>query len=209
MKKSASLNRVIQVIIFSIVSVTLMSCGSSTRIINSWSDPEMTDNPNEWEKVLVIVQSPNEGMRRVAEDRVASLNPKIIVSYTILSESVVQDKERSRELIESADIDAIMTFKLIDEETQLNYTPGTYNYYDYRMGYWGYHDYYWGNYYNSGYYTTDMVYSVETQVFSMKDNKLVYAAVSETTNPDRIDDAIEEVTKATFHQMVRDGFITH
>jgi GTP cyclohydrolase I len=48
---------------------------------------------------------------------------------------------------------------------------------------------------------------VETLVFDLKQNKLVWAGQSETTNPDRLDQFMRDLVKAVGDDMRRKGVI--
>ena len=188
--------------LFSLVALFLASC-SSTSIVNSWKDPNSTDNPDKWEKVLVAVQSASPVKRRVAEDEVSKLSEVLYQSYLIFpDEASVENEEALKRKIEQEGYEAIVTMRLIDQNKQTSYVPGSYT-----GSYWGYHRGYWGGYYNPGYYKEDSYYAIETQVFSLKEGKLVWSGITSTVNPSQIDKTIREVATLTLKQMQRDGFI--
>ena len=68
--------------------------------------------------------------------------------------------------------------------------------------YWGYG---WGTAYSPGYLTTDTIVSVETLVYSLTDDKLLWASSSRTTNPGNLDQLIREVADATAKEMAKQG----
>lgn len=84
---------------FFILSAVLLIASSctSTSIVNSWKDPDFSENPRSWDKVLVAVQSTSEGQRRVAEDELASMSDKLYPSYNIFaSKSAIADEDALR-----------------------------------------------------------------------------------------------------------------
>lgn len=193
----------LKTLVISLIVATLFSACTSTSIVNSWKDPNSTDNPDQWEKVLVAVQSSSDLKRRVAEDQLAEMSDVLFASYTIFPDkSAVQNEDALRKKIQEGDFDAIMTMRLIDQNKQTSYVPGSYT-----GGYWGYHRGYWGGYYSPGYYREDSYYAIETQVFSLEEQKLVWSGITSTVNPSKIDRAIQEVAMMTFKQMQKDGFI--
>lgn len=190
---------------FFILSAVLLIASSctSTSIVNSWKDPDFSENPRSWDKVLVAVQSTSEGQRRVAEDELASMSDKLYPSYNIFaSKSAIADEDALRKKINDGEYDAIMTMRLLDKEQQQSYVPGSYT-----GGYWAFHRPYWGGYYDPGYYRNDTYYTIETQVFSISENKLVWSGISSSVNPSKVDKTIEEVARGVYRQMVKDGFI--
>ena len=54
---------------------------------------------------------------------------------------------------------------------------------------------------------TDTVVRVETLVFDLRQNKLLWAGTSETTNPERLDLFMKDLVKAAGAQMRRVGVI--
>lgn len=185
------------------LTVVLVSSCVSTSIVNSWNDPNSTDNANNWDKVLVAVQSSSDVKRRVAEDKLASMSDVLYPSYLLFPDKAsVQNENALRKKVEAEQFDAIMTLRLVDASKQTSYVPGSYT-----GSYWGYHGGYWGGYYNSGYYREDTYYVIETQVFSLEEEKMVWSGITSTVNPAKIDKTIEEVARMTFRQMEKDGFV--
>jgi hypothetical protein len=48
---------------------------------------------------------------------------------------------------------------------------------------------------------------IETLVFSMKQNKLVWSGQSKTTNPSNLDSLVREVADAVGNEMKKEGLI--
>ncbi len=59
-------------ILFAVVSTVISAC-NSTRIVNSWRDPETMVSFGKLNKVLITAFLKDEASRRVAEDRMAEL----------------------------------------------------------------------------------------------------------------------------------------
>jgi hypothetical protein len=58
-----------------------------------------------------------------------------------------------------------------------------------------------------GYVHTERVYHMETQVYSMKDDKLVWYGITKTTNPKNAKQLVEEVAKEVAKDLRKQGFI--
>ena len=75
-------------------------------------------------------------------------------------------------------------------------------------GGWGpYYGYGWSAAYSPGYVVTDTIVRVETLVFDLKQNKLVWAGQSETTNPENLHQFMRDLVKAVGADMRRKGVI--
>ena len=71
-------------------------------------------------------------------------------------------------------------------------------------GYWGYG---WGAVYDPGYLSTDTIVSVETLIYSVKQDKLLWAGVSETTDSSKLDAFISEGADAVGNEMKKAGLL--
>jgi len=54
---------------------------------------------------------------------------------------------------------------------------------------------------------TDTIVSVETLVYSLRQNKLVWAGQSQTTNPGKVDGFVREIATAAAQEMRKQGLI--
>ncbi len=74
-------------------------------------------------------------------------------------------------------------------------------------GYMGGYRYAAPMYYDPGYYTTDKKYLVETNVYSVDPNKLLWAGTTSTMNPTEIDTTTTEIVNAVVDNMKKEGFL--
>jgi DNA-nicking Smr family endonuclease len=75
--------------------------------------------------------------------------------------------------------------RLADVEKETSYVPGTTT--GYYGGYGRYYGYGAGMYSSPGYYTTDKNYFVETMVYSVNPNKLLWSGTTKTVNPSKME----------------------
>ncbi|WP_200978807.1 hypothetical protein [Echinicola sp. 20G] len=184
------------------------ACSSSTSIVSSWKNPDVQMGDVDFSKIIVAVLGNSEANRRIAEDRVAGLNDKLFPSYQVLTnEATATDKDKTGDILKSEGFDGIIVMKLLDKEKSQNYVPGTYT-----GGYWNMHPYYWGGfgyggYYDPGYYTEDTNYVIETSLYDLKDNSLVWSSISNTVNPSSVEKTVEHIAVQSYKQMKEDGLI--
>jgi hypothetical protein len=62
-------------------------------------------------------------------------------------------------------------------------------------------------YYTPGYYSVDHKYVISTNVFSLKEDKLLWSGVTSTLNPTSIDQTIEEISAKVKQQMIADKYL--
>ena len=74
-------------------------------------------------------------------------------------------------------------------------------------GFAGYWNTAWAYPYNPGYVTTTQIVTVETNIYSLKDDKLVFAALSQTSDPANVGKLIRSVMRHINEQLKKDGMI--
>ena len=190
-------------------SSIIMSC-TSTKITSTWRNQDNKIVIEKLNKVLVVAMFKDETSNRKAEDQMVSyLQGKGIPSYNYLNANfnkknveVIQDK------IKKDGFDAAVTMRLIDVDKEKIYTPAQTSFYpDYYRNFSGYYYNRFNYNTNPGYYSTTKTYTVETNVYSIKSDKIIWSGLTESTNPSGAKKMTEEVAKAVYKQMVKEGFI--
>lgn len=179
----------------------------STEIVNSWRDPSVTLKPGDMKKVLVIAMVQNESSRRTVENKLVSLMPQTqgVPSYSYLTkEDVSGDLNAAKEKVKKDGFDGVVTMRLVKIEKETNYVPGTYPSYFYSP--WSYGAYAFPMYYDAGHYTVDDIYHVETNLYTLNPEKLVWTGVTSTFNPQKVDATVQEIAEVIKDKMVDEGF---
>ena len=92
----------------------------------------------------------------------------------------------------------------VSKERVRSYTPGTWASPSY-SSLWGYYGYGYGNVYVPGSARDDTVVVVETLVFSVPMNQLLWAGVSETKNPKQLQTFVKDLVGAASKEMQKQG----
>lgn len=190
------------------------ACGPSTQITKSWSDPSLngaTIKP--FNKVLVIAQLKDDSSRRIAEDKIVASSPKgnFVASYSYLKQDQQDQNLVVADLLKQG-IEGIILMRLTDVEKSTDYVQGS-TYY----GGWGYGGGYYGGYggwgyggsmYSTpGYYEENKTYYVETNIYDVKSNKLLWSGTTSTLNPTKINEALDEIINAVKTELTNKGLI--
>lgn len=190
-------------ILSALVITTLISCGPSTKIEKSWMEPGASVTPGTNNKTLVVAMVKDETSRRVIEDQVAKrLGGGAVSSYTIIPSG---NEDALKQKVTEGNFTHVLLMRLADIEKETSYVPGTTT--GYYGGYGRYYGYGYGMYSTPGYYTTDKNYFVETTVYSVSPDKLLWTGTTKTVNPSKIDKAVNEIADAVSEKMKKDGFI--
>lgn len=190
------------------VLLCLSACATTT-FTSTWHAPGTPQINPVGKTVCAVFVSPDVGKRHAAEDVLAAdisqHGARGIPSYTLIPGDHV-DAEAARAQLKAAGCNGSVIMRVVGRDKEVNYTPGMAV--PVRYGgfgpYWGYG---WGTVYEPGYLTTDTIVSVETLVYSLTDDKLLWAGTSRTTNPGNLDSFVKEVAAAAAKEMQKQGLL--
>lgn len=169
---------------------------ATTRITSEWRDPALSDVP--FRKVLAVFQNADPGLRRIAEDEMARDIPHAVAAYTVLRDDEMRDLAKVKARVKALGFDSSVVMRVVGVERQRTYVPSqVYTVPGYYHGFWGYCGYGWTTVYEPGYLRNDRVVRIATNVYSVPDDKLVWASESETFNPASVPGAVDEVVRVT------------
>jgi hypothetical protein len=201
------------------LSLVIGACSTSTRITGSWKDPAINPGTGQNKSVLLIAMTRNIEVRTKLENalaaKAAELNVKTVKSSAIFTPDFFHEIPQREELfrrIREADVDAILTVSLIDEESNTRYVRGSARYaplpmYSWYGGFYSYFNYWHPIMYDPGYYVTDKTYFLETNLYNAESDRLIWSAQSETVNPTSIDAFAEEYPEVLLERMIKDGLV--
>ena len=133
------------------------------------------------------------------------------MSYNYLDANFNERNEDAlRDKIRSDGFDGAVTMRLVDIDKEKIYTPGYGA--PYPFSYRNFSGYYyrsWSFLSTPGYYTTTKTNTIETNVYSIKEDRIIWSGLTETTNVDGVKAMTEEVVKVVYRKMVKEGFITN
>lgn len=182
------------------VLLTVLSACTNTKLSEVWVDPDFKKSFND---VLVIGIAESQQNRRAYESYVVAeleaLGVEAVASYKLIKSDVTIERKTVLAAIDGLDIDGVIVTHLvgIDEETvyrpSMDYMPV------YSGGYYGglYSYYPHVNTYvtRPGYYTTHETYMLETNLYDVNSEELVWSAHSRSFAPESTDEVIVDLTK--------------
>lgn len=195
---------------FLVVTLITSSC-TSTKITSSWREPDKTVSVEKLNKVLVVALFKDETSRHKAEDQMAGyLNGKGIASYNYLKERFdPKNEDALREKIKAEGFDGAVTMRLVDVDKEKIYTPANMSFYPrYYRNFSGYYYRSFSYFSNPGYYATTKTYTIETNVYSIKEDKIIWSALTKTTDPAGVQKMTEEVASVVYKKMLKEGFVS-
>jgi hypothetical protein len=200
--------------------IFLASCSSGTAIVSSWRDPDTSYQNTEFKKILVVALLKNEATRRITENRICAIGPKFKSSYAVLNGTTLDlTKEQKLRILKDENFDAVITMRLVDTVKETEYVPGTntsmyyggyggmYGGYGAYGGFGGWYGMYSPVYYDPGYYQESTSYLVETNIFSLEKDKLVWTGTTKSTSGSDVGLLVDSIIATVMDQMKKEGFM--
>jgi hypothetical protein len=178
----------------------VVGCGTKTSVTQTWSAP-MSPTIQPMRKIVVMATRMDEANRRAMEDSfVAALGAhgvEGIPSYKLFP-NALPAREEAQAAVDSVGADGILTASFKGIREQLSYSPGYY-----AGGFWG--GYYGAGYgYTGGYAYVDDILNLETTLWDTRaGDQVVWAVLTNTTNPSSGRDFVKSVTKKVVPELAR------
>ena len=196
----------------------LSACSSKTSLYERWHDEEYFGS--KLQKVLVLGLFKDDIQRRLFESefvkQVDASGKRAVAGYTLMPNN--DDFDSKKDILAAvkkigADSVLITSFKGVIEKAReipprVDYRP--------RMGAsYGRHGYGFGGYYGAtyeavyrpGYTTTDTIVQLETRVYSVKTEKLVWAGKTKSVNAASAQEIIKDLVSLITDDMKKHGLI--
>jgi hypothetical protein len=186
--------------------------------------------PRTYSKVAVIVLAHKTSARANVEEEIATLfrtkGIKAVSTYTMFPlanhmDEVIKNSEmnkeqiqqRIREKINFREIDAILILTLLNTATEERYVQKgvslsvaapTVQYADpvYNYEFTDYYSYSYATIYKPGYYEMNTTYFVESNLYAMDTEELIYTAQFNIKNPDKLGEDSEEVANVLVNDIL-------
>ena len=197
-------------------ALAISACGSTT-FNTTWVEPNaqpITVQPGD--KVLAMVISENQATRRGAETALAAELSKNgaegIPAFQAIPDEAIQDQAKAKPYIEKSGAQYAVIMRATGKDKEVSSTPNM----AYGPGWGGYGGFYGGFYgygwgapyaYGGSTIRTDTIVHIETLVYDLKSDKMVWAGQSSTVNPSKAESLIRELVDEAGKEMRKQGLL--
>jgi hypothetical protein len=197
-------------------ALAVSACGSTT-FNTTWKAPDAKPIQVEpGDKILAMVISQNEATRRGAEAALAAElsrnGAEGIPANQVIPDDAVQDQNKAKPYIEKSGAKYAVVMRATGREKEVSSTPTMGGYYGPGWGgyggfYGGFYGYGWGGAYGGSQIRTDTIVFVETLVYDLANDEMVWAGQSETMNPSKAESMIKELVDEAAKEMRKQGVL--
>lgn len=183
-------------------------CGS-TKFVQQWKDPNFNQK---FTDVLVLSLNAGDSKRRVFEtgfdQALEKRGVKSSASYEILPNHDDLSEENIRAAIAGTSIDGVLVMRQVKVKKEDRYVPPRVDYvgdpfYGSFYGYYGA----FAPIYTPGYVTEDTTVHLETNLYAVDGEKLVWSGKTESFNPKDVNTLINELASIILGQLSKSGLI--
>jgi hypothetical protein len=159
-------------------------------------------------KVAALVISQDDSLRVAGEEslmrELSSRGMQGVATYRIAPKEELQRPETAKVWFERAGIEGVVAVRPVSADSRQVYTPGTWVTSSYST-LWGYYGHGWNSLYVPGSVEKETVVVVESTIYSVPRNELLWAAVSETRNPEDLPQFVQELVKESVKALQKQG----
>ena len=191
------------------VALCLSACGSTT-FTSTWKAPDARQISPAGKTIAALVISGDAKQRRSAEVYLAHeleiRGAHAVAAYTLIGLDH-PDVDYARARFKEAGVEGVVVMRLVGHDQRVTVDPGGFS----GSAYASFGSYY-SSYgmqvsYSSGSVQTDTVVTIETLIYSLNQDKLLWAGTSRTSNPEGLQGLVTEVADAVASEVVKQGLI--
>jgi len=181
------------------------------KFVSTWKAPEASGTSFAGKKVAALIISDDQNLRVSGEEalvrELAGVGvPGGIASYRIVPREELRDAGKAKGWYERAGAEGVVAMRLLKADKRQTWTPSMWSTPTY-SSLWGYYGYSWTAVYDPGSTSVETFVVVETLVFSVPLDKLLWAGVTETTDPKDAGRVIKDIVSSTVKEMNKQGLI--
>jgi hypothetical protein len=185
-----------------------VSVTAKTKFSSVWKAPDAATVTFAGKKVAALVIDKDDSLRVAGEEALVreldARGMKGVASYRIMPKELAQDAAQAKTWYEKAGVEGVVAFRVVNDDRRRTVVPSTWTT-AYYSTLWGYYGYSYGAVFTPGYTRDQRIISLETLIFSVPKNALMWAGLSETENPKDGQKVVTEVVKEAVNEMRKQG----
>jgi len=189
-----------------LTAVAVVSAAPDFRSV--WKSPDAAGVSFAGKKVAALVITQDDSLRVAGEEslvrELTARGLQAVATYRMAPKEELQSAERARGWFEKANVEGVIALRPVSSEKRLSYNDSLWMSPAYNT-FWGYYGYGYTSVVVIGGADRDTVITVESLIFSVPQNKLLWAGVSETRNPKTLQKFVEDLVKESVKQLQKQG----
>jgi len=171
---------------------------ADAKFTTTWGSPESRGLSFKGKKVATLVISEDLSLRMSAEEALArELSARGIdgiAAYRQIPAPELKNPDAAKRWFERDGVAGVVALRPVSQDKVKRYTADVWST-PYYSSFWGFYPYSWSTTYVIGGDATDTVIVVESLIYDVATGKLVWAGVSESTNPKSLQKLVADIVK--------------
>jgi hypothetical protein len=188
------------------LSVVVLS--ADARFTSAWRSSEAGTVSFAGKKIAALVISQDDSLRIPGEEalvrELTARGLQSVATYRIAPKEELQSADRAKGWFEKANVEGVVALRPVRKDLRTTYNASMWTN-PYYSSFWGYYGYSWSNPYVIGSVDQDTIVVVETTIYSVPRNLLLWAAVSETKNPKTLQASVQDIVKESVKELHKQG----
>ena len=201
------MNRVLPITLVSTIAAVAM-LSADVKFTSAWRSSEAGTVSFAGKKIAALVISQDDSLRIPGEEalvrELTARGFQAVATYRIAPKEEMQSAERAKPWFERANIEGVVALRPVAKDSRTSYNAGMWTS-PYYSSFWGYYGYGWGVPYVAFSTGSDTIVVVETTIYSVPRNMLLWAAVSETKNPTTLPRFVTDLVKEQVKELKKQG----
>jgi len=177
---------------------------------STWKAPDVDRLNFAGKKVAAVVISEDQDLQISAEEELArqltAHGVQGVPSYRLVPREVLRDKAKAREWFQQSSTAGLVVIRVVSADKEISYTPDLWVTSMYASP-WDYYAYGWSTAIGGINRREDLVVTIETLVYNVPLSKLIWAGVSEKTNPKGAQKLVKELIESVVSEMRKEGLV--
>jgi hypothetical protein len=190
------------------IAALTASLSAAIKFTSTWKSMDAGTVSFFGKKVAALVISNDDSLRVAGEEslvrELTARGIQAVATYRIAPKEELAKGETAKVWFERAAVEGVVALRPVSVDTGPRYTSATWVN-PYYSSLWGYYGYGWGAVYVPGSSRVETDVVVETTIYSVPQNALIWAAVTETTNARDLRSFIEDLVKRSVEVMHEQG----
>lgn len=194
-----------------LVLVNLSACGP-VKYVKTWRNPEAQAIRWEGKKIAAFAMTRLKAAREEAEQALVReltlRGAQGVPGYTIVPPEAEKDEELAKKILAEAGITGAVVLQVVDIKDDIFSGGGeVYPLSSSYMNFWGFWDAGWNVAYAPGVTGIKTTLVVDTFVYSIDQDRLLWVGTSKTTNPKDVDEVVGQLVTAAGRELEKAGLL--
>ena len=203
------MRRAVVLLVLSILTAGLLAA-EDPKFTSTWKWMDAKSVSFAGSKIAALVITKDDSLRVSGEEslvrELAGRGLQAVATYRIIPRPELEDAEKAKVWYDKAAVEGVVALRPVGSEKVKSYSPAVWTSAPYGS-FWGYYPYGWSTLYIPASTREDTVVGVETLVFSVKLNQLLWAGMSETKNPKNLQQFVKDLVVEAAKEMQKQGLI--